>query len=240
MTLHGTRSTIVYSTLLERIVEGELPPGTRMVESALARGLRVSRTPVRDALLQLAADGMLETLRGSLRIEMVVSPLTAEDLEELWALVGGVEAAAVARLGRLSPAARRHLTAALSGINDELSQLVAGRRFAASAYRELQRRFHGTMVDACGGLRIRSQHAALGPHVARYEVARARDPFRPSLDSVTEHQTIIKAIERGDADAAATAVLRHWQAAAERSAAALLPVSRDETTRDAPRRASVR
>lgn len=235
MTNHGTRSTYVYSTLLDRIVEGELPPGTRMVEATIARELRVSRTPVRDALMQLAADGMLETLRGSLRIELVVSPLTAEDLQELWALVGGVEAAAVARLDLVSPAERRRLAATLGGINAELARLVAGRRFEAGAYRELQRRFHGTMVDACGGPRIRGQHAALVPHVARYEVARARDPFRPSLGSVDEHQVIITAIERGDAASAVQAVFRHWQAAADRSAAVLLPASSA-----APRRASAR
>lgn len=215
------RSVHVHDVLLDEIVRGVRPPGEHLVEADIARRLRVSRTPVRDALMQLAADGLVVTARGSLRVEMVVAPMDRADFLELWTLVAGVEGAALSRLDDLAPSARRTLAATLRAVNDELDGLLRSRRVDAPRYRDLQRRFHDTLVDTCGGARILAAHRALRAHVARYEVARASSPFRASRESVVEHERIIAAIERGSSAAARAAVTAHWELAAARTASAL-------------------
>jgi DNA-binding GntR family transcriptional regulator len=80
-TLHV--SDHVYRMLRHAVVSGAMPPGTRIVEAALASQLEVSRTPIRDALRRLEGDGLLE--RSGAR-GLVVSTLTADDIEDIFLL----------------------------------------------------------------------------------------------------------------------------------------------------------
>lgn len=90
----------VASGLRERIVSGDLAPGTTLSQTAVAAEYGVSRIPVRDALQLLATDGLVD-LQGT---SAVVTPLSIEDLQELYELREAVEPVAtrlgVARVGR--------------------------------------------------------------------------------------------------------------------------------------------
>jgi DNA-binding GntR family transcriptional regulator len=229
---HGLRRRKAIDELRDWVIDGTLAPGERLVELDLARRLRVSRTPVRDAIAQLASEGFLVPVRGALRVEVAVAPMEPDDLLELWALVAGVERAAVARLDRLPPATRRALAADLDRTNRQLEALTNARRADPARYRDLQRSFHDTLVDACGGPRIRAAHRALRPHISRYEIARARTARRASIESVLEHDRVIAAVRHGDVAAATAASTTHWDNAARRSAETLAPAP---TAAQAPR-----
>jgi DNA-binding GntR family transcriptional regulator len=216
---HVSRSRSVYTTLRDRIVHGRLPAHARLVETKLAHALRVSRTPVRDALAQLVRDGFVVAARGSRRLELIVAPLTADGVEEIWALIGGIEAAAASRIDLLRPRDRVALADRLTAVNRALTALGVHGGADPDRYAELQGAFHGALVTACGGDRIRAAHEAVRPHVARYERARAVVAHRASRESLAEHAAIIRAIRRGRGDQACNAVLRHWLNAARRTAA---------------------
>src|SRR3954469_17001356 len=86
-----------YDTLRDRIVRGRLAPGARLIETELASELGVSRTPVREAIVRLVQDGLAVAPRRSTRTQVVVTPLTAADLHELYTIMGALEGA-VARV----------------------------------------------------------------------------------------------------------------------------------------------
>src|SRR3989304_10009044 len=69
----------VYGALRRAIVQGELSPGNRVVETELAGRLGISRTPVREALRKLAAEGFIAKGPGS---SLVVSAMSPEEVEE--------------------------------------------------------------------------------------------------------------------------------------------------------------
>lgn len=84
----GQLHTEAASRLRSMILSGELPPGSRMRELQLCEQLGVSRTPVREALRTLAAEGLVDLLPNR---SVVVSQLHAPDLEHLFVVFGAVE-----------------------------------------------------------------------------------------------------------------------------------------------------
>lgn len=86
----GTGSRSVYDELRARILRGDLTPGTPLTEGVLAKEFGVSRSPVRDALGQLAYEGLLERHDRALRVRI----LRAEDVLELYEVRIALERAA--------------------------------------------------------------------------------------------------------------------------------------------------
>lgn len=86
----GTGSRSVYDELRSRIITGALSPGTPLVEGALSKEFGVSRSPVREALGQLAYEGLLERHERALRVRV----LRAEDVLELYEVRIALERAA--------------------------------------------------------------------------------------------------------------------------------------------------
>src|SRR6266851_228641 len=76
----GTTADAVYEALRRSILDGDLAPGQRLRSDALANDLAVSRTPVREALRKLEAEGLVQASRSGL----VVRQLTEEDLTEIF------------------------------------------------------------------------------------------------------------------------------------------------------------
>jgi len=81
-----TIENVVYETLKKAIYSGYLSPGVRLVESTLAKELNVGRTPLREAIKKLGAEGLLEILPNK---GATVTRLSPEDVEEMY-LIGGV------------------------------------------------------------------------------------------------------------------------------------------------------
>ncbi|GAA3774541.1 GntR family transcriptional regulator [Plantactinospora mayteni] len=108
-------ATRVAESLRERVSSGQLGPGTALSQAGLAEEYGVSRIPVRDALQQLAGEGLVE-VRGS---TSVVTPLSIDDLQELYELREAVEPVAtrlaVPRVGRAGVA---RMTRSLAVMDD--------------------------------------------------------------------------------------------------------------------------
>src|SRR4051812_27352218 len=98
-----------YTRLRTLIVTGRIAPGARLVETEIARLLKVSRTPVREALQRLAHEHLAQPVGSASKIQFAVAPVTVEDLVDLFSLIGALEGLAGRRVEQLAPAARRAL-----------------------------------------------------------------------------------------------------------------------------------
>ncbi|MEW1644227.1 GntR family transcriptional regulator [Streptomyces sp. NPDC091219] len=190
--------TKVYEYLRDGIIEGELPPGTRLLERELSERLQVSRIPVREALPQLEAEGLITTLprRGS-----VVTQLTLRDIDELFSIRTSLEVLAARLASRqahadasalLSPAFARAELATAQGRMTEIATANAA--------------FHEAIVNLSGSRLLISMMAPIS--------ARVRWLFRLTSDRdpgvlCTEHRELHEAICAGDTELAASLAFVH-------------------------------
>jgi DNA-binding GntR family transcriptional regulator len=195
--LHGE----VLSRLRDSIVEGRLPPGARVAERELCAEFGISRTPLREALKVLAAEGLVELLpnRGAR-----VRQFTQNDVREFFELLAGLESAA----GRL----------ACSRVED--AEIAAIERLHYEMYGHYMRRelpgyflcnqaIHMAIVDAARNEALRRTYAALTARMRQHRYsanAIARDRW---AEAMREHELILDALRRRDADGMATVLFDH-------------------------------
>ena len=209
------RATRAYEQLRSLIVHGRLAPGTWIIESDIATRLGVSRTPVRAALQRLEQEGyIVGTARGQ-QYRAAVSPLTRDDARELFAIVGEVEALA-ARRAALRPAPERQaLGGELRVLNDRMRAASLPHPDQNLLF-DADTAFHLRYVVGGSGPRLLALHQAIKPQAERY----IRLYYSALVDeiaiSLSEHEVILEAIRRGEADAAQLAVEVNWRNAAER------------------------
>jgi len=178
---------VVRSTLEKRMLDGSLPPGTRLNEAALAAELGVSRGPVREALRALEQTGLVE---GQAHRGMRVRVLEAEDVAEVYDMRALLNGFACARLAlRATP----DLLAPLHGL---VAAMAAEPE--AEAYYRLNLDFHAACFAAAGHRRVAAAYdAALREGWrARRESLLSPANRRASND---EHAAVMAAIAAGDA-----------------------------------------
>jgi DNA-binding GntR family transcriptional regulator len=186
--------------MAEAILSGEFAPGYRLDEQFLAQRYAVSRTPVREALRQLATTGLIEVRprRGA-----IVARVTPAQLEELFVAMGELEATC-ARLAALSmaPTERRRLQA-LHARMHELAEHKDAQAFADANHLLHTIIYAGShnsvLADATNAIRRR-----LAPFRRAQFHLEGRLPR-----SYSEHDVVVRAIIRGDATAAHAAMLHH-------------------------------
>jgi DNA-binding GntR family transcriptional regulator len=188
-----------YRALLAEIQSGALAAGAVLSETEQAARLGVSRTPLREAIARLAADGLVQ--QQSPRVT-VVSPIDADDIVALFELRRGLEETA-ARL-----AARRGARSSFAAIADEFARASVDGDTAQQAYYALIARFDAALDEAvandylAGALRTVRTHLVRVRGFARYKPERL-------ATSVGEHRLIAAAIAAGDEDLAAHATHVH-------------------------------
>jgi DNA-binding GntR family transcriptional regulator len=206
----------VYERLRELIVRGQLTPGARLVERDVADRLGTSRTPVRAALQRLQQERYVTAPHGSRHARLMVAPLTIEDADELFEIVGGVEAATARRAAQLPKPARVRVTTELNAINASLLRVTQQARPDHNQIFDIDTAFHRTYVVAGAGPRLLALHDMVKPQAERYIRIYVSALVDRIADSITEHDVIVEAIRVGDAGQAAGAVLDNWRNAAER------------------------
>ena len=190
----------VYGVIRERILTGVLPRGARVHQEDVAADLGVSRTPVREALRRLAAEGLIEmrTNRGAR-----VTDLEPDDMRQPYEARLVVEPGA-ARLAAQTevPEARARMRKALEAQRRAIPDVP--RTFAAN------REFHIALAAASGNTFLLQfiEHlwvARIGEAIYEHQ---AESPERMSLDA-DEHEAILTAIESGDARRAESLTRKH-------------------------------
>ena len=188
-----------YRTLLDEIQSGALAPGTVLAEVEQASRLGVSRTPLREALGRLAADGLVA--QQSARVT-VVTDVDSGDIRELFELRRALEESA-ARL-----AAERADAAAFDALADEFARASIDGQQGLDAYYGLIARFDAELDAAVGNDYLTSALRNVRTHLVRVRRLARDNPGRLAA-SVAEHRLIASAIAARDADLAAHATHVH-------------------------------
>jgi DNA-binding GntR family transcriptional regulator len=195
-----TRAEELRLQLADEIVRGALAPGAPLDETEIARRFNVSRTPVREALRQLAASGLVDARahRGAVVARPSIDRLHEmfEAMAELEALCAGLAAE------RMSPVERHRLEA----VHEELRVLsYAGN---PDRFHEVNERFHNTIYAGSQNGYIAEMTLATRVRVQPFRRAQFRNLGRLAK-SHAEHDRVVVAIMRGDKAGAASAMRAH-------------------------------
>ncbi len=212
---HGTSVTIAFQQIRELIVHGRLSPGTWVVEGDLAERLNISRTPVRAALHWLQRDGYVHEHRTANKCRIVVAPLTKEDADELYSIIGHTEGLAGRRVAVMPESQRNALAIKLGALNKKLGAVTASSTGPGSIF-ELDRDFHRLIVEAGAGPRLLALHRAVEPQAERYWRLYASSILHDLKLSVAEHDAIIQAVKAGNPDTLEKALQLNWTRGWER------------------------
>ncbi|MCS6906450.1 MAG: GntR family transcriptional regulator [Anaerolineales bacterium] len=187
--------------LLDAIERGELQPGERLVESQLARQLRISQAPVREAIRDLVSLGFLEREphKGA-----VVRSLTDKDMQEIHSLRAVLDALAAEQ------AAQKVTDQDLAELRSIMEKMIqaaqAGDYLAAARY---DRRFHLQIVLLSGNTLLQRiyDNLQLGQYIL---ITMQRTPI--SLEELAaRHQAVIEALATRDPEIAKRAVIQHLE-----------------------------
>jgi DNA-binding GntR family transcriptional regulator len=206
-----------YQELRHIIVWGQLPPGSRISERAVAERLGLSRTPVRSALHRLEQEGFVASYEGGRDRRLIVAPLTMHDGQEVYYIVGHLEGLAARTAATLPKHRRDAIARRLREVNDDLAA-QSKRPGDAARFFDLDIEFHRSFVDGVVGPRLLALHRAIKPQSERYSRLYVSVFLDQISTSVREHERIAGGIARGDADAAQHAAETNWHNAAARLA----------------------
>lgn len=208
----------VYEQLRALVIRGQLAPGVRVVENDIAERLGVSRTPAREAVLRLFQEGFLAATATTRRTELVVAPLTRDDMLDLYRVMASLEGGAALGVSDLTSGDRRTLARELKEREAEFEAAGRARKVDFDRLFDLHNAFHECLVEACARPRLRGLIATVRPQVERYEWVYA-PLVGPGYDETfAEHAAIIKAVREGSGEQAQAAVAANWERGAERLA----------------------
>lgn len=190
----------IYDDLRERIVALELKPGTGLSRPALTEFYGVSQTPIRDAILKLEQDGLVEIYPQS---RTLVAKIDVADAKETQFLRTAIEIE-VARALALSAEPSKVAAA---------RQLLAQQRDALDrgdlmTFIGLDRQFHASLARAAGHGGLWDLVRARSGHLDRLRRLHLPSPGK-GQEIMTDHEAILAAIESGDEAAAGAAVRKH-------------------------------
>jgi DNA-binding GntR family transcriptional regulator len=208
----------VYETLLSAILRNEIPPAARVNIEAVAQSLRVSATPVREALARLESEGLVDKVH--LKGYRTTGLLTKRELAELWDFRLLIEPFSASRAAE--SARRPGVVDPLVDEVESFSSAPAGSDF--DSYKEFSAhdsRLHGMILDLSGNDVITRAFERTHCHLHSFRLG--YNSYAGG-ETVGEHASIVERIAAGDADGAAEAMRSHLQRARDR----LLVVARDE------------
>ncbi len=189
----------VTTKLRELILKGEFKMGERLMQEEWAKKLGVSRMPLREALRQLEVEGLvrIEPRRGA-----IVTPVSIEDIEEIYQLRALLEGEAVVKA---LPFLGEEEIAELENINDKMLMLKAN-EYDMEEFMSLNADFHRTIREGSPWRRIQSFIETLWKGIP---------PYTPSLlanhlsESHKEHGLMLQAIKDQDDEKLREVTVRH-------------------------------
>ncbi len=206
------QSQKAYRHIRKKLLDGSVPPGSRLSYGTIGKEIGISATPVREAVGQLASEGFVELVP---QLGAIVRELTREEAIELYELREAMESYAAARAAeRISDRLLDELRSNLAK-SAELVERVrsSGKDTASSAiakkFHELDLSFHMTIIEASHNRRMLK--VVGDSHILTRIFQADRHEFKLSILDITqaEHVLIADAIASKDSEAASRAMQRH-------------------------------
>jgi DNA-binding GntR family transcriptional regulator len=187
------RSSLVeaaYDAIRRRILDNAYPPGFQALEQALATELGISRTPVREALIRLQNEGLVEVVP---RHGMRVLPVSPSDMKEIYEILSALESTAAELAAQRKPS-----DAELAPLEEASRDMArALRTDDLDAWAEADERFHRLLIELSGN-RLLVQ-AVLNFWDRAHRVRRFTLRLRPKpVNSTKEHIALVERIRAGD------------------------------------------
>jgi len=190
----GSLVDTAYQTVRKRILDNQWAPGFRALEQELALALGMSRTPVREALIRLANEGLVEVVP---RHGMRVLPVSASDMDEIYQVLGSLEATAAELVAARKPGAKE--IAPLEAASRAMD--AALKRDDLDAWAEADERFHKHLVELSGNRLLAATVHNFWDRAHRARMFTLRLRAKP-VHSTREHTALVRAIRSGDVAAA--------------------------------------
>jgi DNA-binding GntR family transcriptional regulator len=178
----------------QRILDNAWPPGHQALEQALALELGMSRTPVREALIRLQNEGLVEVVP---RHGMRVLPVSPADMQEIYDILTSLEAMAAELVARRKPAAAE--LASLDKASRDMEKAL--KKDDLDAWAEADERYHRQLIELCGNRKLAAIVYNYWDRAHRARMVTLRMRPKP-VNSTREHLAVVEAIRRGDALAA--------------------------------------
>lgn len=183
-----------YQEIKKRILSNQFPPNHRAVENELALMLGMSRTPLHEALVRLAHEGLVELIS---RHGMRVLPISPADMLEIYQVITALEAEAAELLARRGLAERelKSLEAAVDAMDAALE------KDDLPAWANADEQFHRKLLELCGNRRLTQIGFTFREQVNRARLLTLPLRARP-VRSNKAHRELVKLIRAGKADEA--------------------------------------
>jgi DNA-binding GntR family transcriptional regulator len=192
----------VYEYLREQMRRGAILPGSAIDMEETSKKLGVSKTPLRDALLQLEMEDFVTILP---RRMVVVNALTEKDVRNYYEIIGSLESMALLKaFDKLGPSGIDGMQA----LNDGMKKAIAANDF--DAYYEKNLAFHNTFLDLCGNDSLVKMVNSLKKRL--YDFPRIKGFVKEwEESSIVEHQALIDLLHQGRSQDAANHIRDvHW------------------------------
>jgi DNA-binding GntR family transcriptional regulator len=194
-----------YEQIRRRILDNAWPPGHRALEQEVALALGMSRTPVREALMRLRNEGLVEVIP---RHGMRVLPVSATDMQEIYQILTALECLAAELL-----AARRPDAKALAPLVEATQAMdEALQADDLDAWAAADERFHRHLVDLAGNRQLQSTVLNYWDRAHRARMFSLRLRPRP-VNSTREHREMVERLQAGDAEGAVRVTRAHRERA---------------------------
>lgn len=183
----------VYDYISSKINDGSLRPGERINENQICESLQVSRTPVREALLQLSNEGYLENLP---RRGFIVKEVDNRKVEEIYAILGCLEGMAAACA--LKKMTQSHM-AVLEELIGEMDSAIERREY--NEYYKLQMVFHDNIIAMSGNEELHKLITGLKKKLIKQSYIASdsdEDLFKALEETNGEHKKILELFRAGD------------------------------------------
>ena len=199
---HTSLKDKVYLFLKDEIAQGNLKPGERIKEKEIAQQFDISRTPIREALLQLEMEGFVKFLP---RRGIIVRELTVKEITDVWqtigVLEGGAAALAATRMNKRDLATLERLTQRMEKALDEENY---------DEYNRLNLRFHETFLKKSGNEQLYEIIIRLKKRIYEHPVKMVTIP-EWERKAFREHLELLKIFKQKDAQKAETYLREvHW------------------------------
>jgi DNA-binding GntR family transcriptional regulator len=187
----GSLVDVAYAQLRRRILDNTYPPGHQALEQALAERLGISRTPVREALIRLQKEGLVEVIP---RHGMRVLPVSPADMKQIYEILSALESMAAALAAQ-----RRPTDAELAPLEQASRDMArALRADDLDAWAEADERFHRQLIELSGNRLL--VETVLNFWDRAHRVRRLTLRLRPKpVHSTREHSALVERIRAGDA-----------------------------------------
>lgn len=189
----------LYDIINEKISSGQLKPKSNLRENTLARELKVSRTPIREALLQLAQDGLV---KHNANHGFTVAPLNFQEIEDLYPIVWTLEGFAL----NLTKELINPLIPELKKINQQLTTSFKDPKKSLL----LDKRWHETLIINCPNLELQNLIQTLKTKITRFDYLYMQSSGLIH-ESIKQHNKIIIALKNGNFKEATEHLQNNWE-----------------------------